>query len=492
MANPTKMTTGTSFAVSRDIMSHKHDGLHLSLLGSVLRLNSKLLNTSAAAVYGSICIALLLLLGLTVWGSYHDYRLIRTGVYRTDIAMLRDHAYRVAGRLEHAAAASGSTDLATVSNAAGLEELWQASVLLSEDQHFAALVRPDGFVVDHTNPKSLGRKLEREWYVKRLPEAGERVVEAESEVLTGGELSIVVAAPIRLNDREIGEYHSGMKLSGFDEVIEQHTRQFLARRAALVAGVLLVVLLAATSLLYLARNTAMLRRSMEETYVEQSSELTRLVAGLAHEIRNPLHALQLNLHTFRKAQSEQSMLDQHEIERMLDESNREINRIESLMHELVGFATPEEPKLELIDLSAEVAAAVDFVGQEMIRQDIAVKVHSPATSVTVKLDRGRLRQILLNLLHNAADAMPAGGKVDVIISSRRGQAHLIVADNGPGVPEANRKRIFEPFYTEKPEGSGLGLALVKRFVEQSRGKIQYRSSDSGGAAFQMTFPEARS
>jgi signal transduction histidine kinase len=96
---------------------------------------------------------------------------------------------------------------------------------------------------------------------------------------------------------------------------------------------------------------------------------------------------------------------------------------------------------------------------------------------------------MLNLLSNAADALNGKGRIDVAAQVRGGRTEITVADNGPGVADVDRQRIFEPFYTQKADGTGLGLALVKRFVEECDGQIRCESNHLGGTTFRITLPE---
>ena len=104
---------------------------------------------------------------------------------------------------------------------------------------------------------------------------------------------------------------------------------------------------------------------------------------------------------------------------------------------------------------------------------IAVVAHLPAEPFWVQIDRSRLRQVLLNLLNNSREAVGKGGRIEIDLTRAHGMLDLVVADNGPGVPEAQHQRIFEPFYSTKEVGIGLGLALVKKFVDESGGSIAY-------------------
>jgi two-component system sensor histidine kinase HydH len=176
---------------------------------------------------------------------------------------------------------------------------------------------------------------------------------------------------------------------------------------------------------------------------------------------------------------------------MISESNEEIARLDRLVGELLGFAKPGVAKNEDVELGSELNATLTFVSQEMQRSRVELRRQIPNHPLVVRLDPTRLRQIMLNLLMNAKEATGEDGQVTVGLVRRGEQAEIQVSDNGPGVSDEHRQHIFEPFYTTKEYGSGLGLALVKRFVEESDGQIDVRTNGSG-TTFRVTLPLAAS
>ncbi|HRX83258.1 MAG TPA: ATP-binding protein, partial [Pirellulaceae bacterium] len=342
-----------------------------------------------------------------------------------------------------------------------------------------------GNVLLHSDSNRIGERLSRQWYDRLATEAGNLVVETRSNALTDGERALDIRVPIAFGDQEVGEYHAGFDMAWFESWSSARQGVVLSHRTLLFGAVLLIVMLATTSLYYIATHSVFLRRAVNTAQLERTAEISQLAAGLAHEIRNPLHAIRLNLHTFGRAQDSGSTLAPAEIKTMLDQSSREIERIDRLMQELVSFATPEVPRDELIDLKAELKGVVEFIDQELLRNNVRVKTELPPQPVFVRFDSGRLRQILLNLLHNAAYASPSQGQIIVAVAVRGPAVEIRITDNGSGVADADRERIFEPFFTTKSDGTGLGLALVKRFVDDADGEIVCEHNPSGGAVFRI-------
>jgi signal transduction histidine kinase len=227
------------------------------------------------------------------------------------------------------------------------------------------------------------------------------------------------------------------------------------------------------------------------TRTQKLAELGRLAGALAHEIRNPLNALRLNLHTVRRCLQDEKTLPAGEVSQIVSESELEIERLEYLIRSILDYARPEQGQREEIDLRRELEAAVSFVSQLMDRDGIDLRIQAPDTPIWVNVDRARLRQTILNLLNNAHEAIGRGGEISVDLSRRDHWAEIGVTDSGAGITAEHRERIFEPFFTTKDEGCGLGLALVKRFAEEAGGTVVCESDGNRGARFRVCLPEVR-
>jgi signal transduction histidine kinase len=452
---------------------------------------SKKLSYSAVAAYLCVCVALLFLLGLTMWGSYRDMQSLRAGLLEAEIDRIRSHAQRTVGRIERELEVRSVKDLEDFGESNWLRRYWKRVIPREERRRaYAAVVSPHGDLLAHSVPSKQGKQLPRNWYNRVLFEVGEDVVETQSPALALSELAYDVRVPIELDGGEIGDYHSGFDVHWFEQRIQQTQTSFLRRRALLLGSVISIVLLATASLYYIAWHSVMLRRAVDSASIARATEVGKVAGGLAHEIRNPLHAILMNLHSLRRVHEQEAELPAEEITKMLDQSSSEIARIEQLLRQLTGFAAPDEPRNEVIDLNAEVRDVVDFISHEMMGRDITLKTSLPASPVWVQMDRGRLRQVMLNLLQNAQQAMKEGGNIHVGLSSRRGRVELTVVDDGPGVPAEDRERIFEPFYSTKQDGTGLGLSLVKRFIDEVDGEVDCEANAQGGVTLRVKLPEA--
>jgi two-component system sensor histidine kinase PilS (NtrC family) len=227
-------------------------------------------------------------------------------------------------------------------------------------------------------------------------------------------------------------------------------------------------------------------RQMEEAVrrADRLAVVGGLAAGLAHEIRNPLASMCGSIEVLGAAPG---LAEQER--RLMQVVRSEAGRLEALVREFLSFARPLSPAIEPLDGARAVAETVELFRAEVAERGIDL-VARPAAPVWVRADPGQLRQVLWNLLGNAADATPPGGRVEVRIAAAGGQAVLEVADTGHGIADDDLQRIFDPFFTTKERGTGLGLAIVHRIVEAHGGNLSVSSEVGRGTTFRVALPLA--
>jgi two-component system, NtrC family, sensor histidine kinase HydH len=440
----------------------------------------------------AIVLALVLLLTITMGHVFGDLRSHERELLLREIQDVRSRALRTVGGIEQILESRGGAGLEGLDRG---NPLGAVRDLVASDPGryaYAALVNPQGVIDWHADPRQQGRQLEREWYESVEHDLGADVVRTQSAVLAGGRMAYDLRVPVVLGGRNVGSYHLGLDQEGVGKQLIQKRRAPRMVHGVWMGAIVLVVAAAAVSLYDLTWRLLVLEKAVSRTYMRAVAELGRLAAGLAHEIRNPLQAVRLNLHAFRRAQRDTRVLPPSEVARMLEQSSREIDRIDQLLRQLIDFAIPEEPRTETFHLNTELEGVVDFIGQELHRSGIEIQLDLPESPISVRMDRARLRQIMLNLLHNARDAMPDGGRIEVSLVRKDAQVEISVADRGGGLADADRPHIFEPFFTTKDEGTGLGLALVKRFVEEAGGDIRCQANAPHGTRFCIRLREASS
>jgi two-component system sensor histidine kinase PilS (NtrC family) len=228
-------------------------------------------------------------------------------------------------------------------------------------------------------------------------------------------------------------------------------------------------------------------RQMEETVrrADRLAVVGGLAAGLAHEIRNPLASMCGSIEVLGASPG----LDEQE-RRLMSVVRSEAERLEALVREFLSFAKPISPAFEELDGSRAVTETVELFRQEVAERglELVARAEEP---VFVRADPGQLRQVLWNLLGNAADATGPGGRVEVRVSRQAGEGILEVADTGHGIADEDLQRIFDPFFTTKERGTGLGLAIVHRIVEAHSGHLSVVSEVGKGTTFRVVLPIAR-
>jgi two-component system sensor histidine kinase PilS (NtrC family) len=227
-------------------------------------------------------------------------------------------------------------------------------------------------------------------------------------------------------------------------------------------------------------------RQMEEAVrrADRLAVVGGLAAGLAHEIRNPLASMCGSIEVLGASAG----LDEQE-RRLMQVVRSEAERLEALVREFLSFARPLSPSIEALDGARAVMDTVELFRAEVAERGIELSVRADPP-VWLQADSGQLRQVLWNLLGNAADATAPGGRVEVRVAAQGGRGVLEVADTGAGIAEEDLQRIFDPFFTTKERGTGLGLAIVHRIVEAHGGNLSVRSEVGRGTTFRVELPLA--
>lgn len=210
----------------------------------------------------------------------------------------------------------------------------------------------------------------------------------------------------------------------------------------------------------------------------------RLAAGLAHEIRNPLASLSGSVEVLREGAAPDP-----EGAALFDIVLRETQRLNRLVTNFLHYARPDSRERQLLGLQEFVAETGFFFLQGVDSQRFQLHNHVPI-GISVLADQGQLEQLLLNLFRNSAEAAPFGVTVTVTAETAGPWTQIAVADDGPGMSEEVRRRAFEPFFSRREGGTGLGLATVHRVVENLGGTIALRSSPGSGTEFRLRLPAA--
>jgi signal transduction histidine kinase len=223
---------------------------------------------------------------------------------------------------------------------------------------------------------------------------------------------------------------------------------------------------------------------------EGYADLAELAGGFIHEIKNHLGTLGLNLQLLvEDLQEPQSLRERRALDRV-HRLQTECQRLVDLSNDFLRFARLKELRLQATELGPLVEEMMDFFGPTARQAAIEIKPYIPADLPAVALDRELFQQALLNLLLNAKQAMPEGGELTLQAAPGPGEVRLSLIDTGQGMPPEIMAKIFRPFFSTKPGGTGLGLATTRRIVEAHGGRIEVQSAVGRGTKFTLCLPTA--
>ncbi len=220
---------------------------------------------------------------------------------------------------------------------------------------------------------------------------------------------------------------------------------------------------------------------------DRLSAIGQLAAGLAHEIRNPLASIEGAIDILERNRG--SAERRAEFLSIIKKESRRLNR---LLSALLDFARPRPPRVRPVHAAELFDQVLALVGHTGEREGIHFKIDAPRDLPPVEADPEQLQQVVINLLLNSIQAMPEGGTITLSAALDGDHFVIRVADEGSGIPENQLDKIFDPFYTTKPTGTGLGLAVVHQIVEQHGGTIRAARNPDRGMTFSVFLPLSRS
>jgi signal transduction histidine kinase len=244
--------------------------------------------------------------------------------------------------------------------------------------------------------------------------------------------------------------------------------------------------------------TQELERNLEkiqELYYQQLQRADRLASvgelasSIAHEIKNPLAgisgAIQILSKEFSKGEREKEIFD---------EILKQINRVNKTIGDLLSFSKPSPLVIGVSNINKVIKDTLILVEQQAKQNNVLTELNLDPDIPNTEFDEKKIQQALLNLMLNAVQAMPDGGKMSVLSKAyflnTRDYLLIQVKDTGPGIPQEYLSKIFDPFFTTKPNGTGLGLAIVKRIINEHAGKISVESAPAKGTTFTIELPVA--
>lgn len=340
----------------------------------------------------------------------------------------------------------------------------------SLDIAFFALIGRDGIYRFHTNPDLIGTAIQG---TLPLPTLQNGTISNKRITLRTGEIAFEFNTPIYL-PKETLALQLTLHTFRADTVIRRAKLSMIVLLSLLAAGWILSL-----TLYRFTRREE--QHNLDMAHRESLAQLGEMGAMLAHEIRNPLAGIKGYAQVIEKKPQ--------------DERNdgfaqlivTETQRLEALVNDLLVFARNNQEALTTIDLGEVVVHFAALLRPEAEQHNVKI-VNNCADGILINGSRDRLGQVLLNLGKNAIQAMPEGGTLKITATIDGKQSKICVSDDGHGINQDDLARIFEPFFTTKARGTGLGLALCKKIVEEHGGTITVQSAFEQGTSVSITIP----
>ena len=448
-----------------------------------------------------IFFAFLMVVGVCIAGLWNDVERQQKLILASEIANLQSHVERTIVRIENDLRQGKSLEDFSAPNVADwLVDHWARMIASKPDRLYASIEDASGSVLAFSSKTDLsiltnGSSVS----IDGFPKSIRRIVLGQGVKSVS---AVEVGLPVELNDHRIATYRTAIPGQWLKDRISVSTRNRWLVWLAILFSMSLIVSTTALFLFRLGTHTQELEQALKTSETRRLADLSKFVVSMAHELRNPLNSIRLNLFTSEKLIRGDSPIDQEEALVMIHESVCEIERVNELIGQLLGFVKADETEETWLNFDTEIQSILHFMKSTHDLHHIRIDYRCEEQNAIGKVSKKYFRQILINLLQNARQAMPEGGLIHLHLHTSSQSVILAIEDSGPGVASNLFEKIFEPFYSTHQDGAGLGLTVVKNLIEATGGSITcQRSSRFGGMRFTLRFqsklpavsiPEAKS
>ncbi|MBI4561378.1 MAG: hypothetical protein HY724_04980, partial [Candidatus Rokubacteria bacterium] len=343
------------------------------------------------------------------------------------------------------------------------------------------LLGPDLTVLAHSDPGRIGQRDDEPGLAAAL---GQRKNLSRLVRRAAGRTVFEVVRPLALDGARLGLLRIALSTEPMERVRRENLRSALALGlAVLLAGALGMGVIFYTQYRHLGEVRAL---EAEVQRRERLSALGNLAAAVAHEVRNPLNAISVGLQRLREEFRPAG--DEAEYSRFVDLMQGEVRRLNAIVEEFLSLARPLALKPESVGVGELLQEVTALVRADAEARGVRLALRVSPDLQAARLDPDHMKQVLLNLILNALEAMPGGGTLTISASPFKESLLLSVEDTGDGVPSDLLPRIFEPYVTTKARGMGLGLPIARRIVEAHGGRIEVETQPKQGSRFTITLP----
>lgn len=238
-------------------------------------------------------------------------------------------------------------------------------------------------------------------------------------------------------------------------------------------------------------------KMMEQISSEHASRLEALgtlAAGVAHELRNPLNSISMTIQYLKDDLDAppESRMESDEVTECLYVMAKQVKELDRIVEEFIQLTRPVEMDLKIVDLNAFMDEILRDYASSFEIANVKLKCNFSEDPLYVKIDKDKIKRAISNIIINAIQAMPKGGQLYITTSWDKSQRTAIIeiTDTGIGISQENIDRLFEPYFTTKPNGTGLGLAITYRIIESHGGNIRVKSTEGQGATFTVVLPQS--
>jgi signal transduction histidine kinase len=351
------------------------------------------------------------------------------------------------------------------------------------DIEHIALVDNDFKILAHTDSRLINRRQEDPllFKIKTSPELGRRLVKGPD-----GTAHYDVIKPVSVSGSPVGFLEIGLSLKPMEAAWQRSVRSMVV----FGLGILAVGILGMGAIFYNQQDHLRKVSSLEAEISrrERLAELGNLAATVAHEIRNPLNSVSMGLQRLASEFTPGREQEKNEYTHFLKLMQSEVRRLNSTVEQFLSLARPLKLNHETIAvekfLKELTILAAEDAKSSAVEIDLRVASHLPS----LPADRNYLKQLLLNLILNGVQAMPRGGTLTVEANADKEFLEFAITDRGTGMDAPTLKRIFEPYFTTKASGSGLGLSIARRIAEAHGGTITVESEPGRGSTFHVRLP----
>jgi signal transduction histidine kinase len=237
----------------------------------------------------------------------------------------------------------------------------------------------------------------------------------------------------------------------------------------------------------ITQEQAQTRQEIED---ERVNSILELAAGVAHELGNPLNSLNIHLQGMqRQLKKMQQVEGSEKLGKSMDICSGEVERLDSIITHFLEAVRPREPDLHDLDLIAPLEESIDFLGPELESAGIRVDIELEASLPVVQGDRDQIKQVFFNIIKNARQAMTEGGIIRIRAFGDDEFVYIQMGDTGEGISQENLRKVFQPYFSTKNDGHGLGMMIVERIMRDHGGQIGIDSRPSVGTLVTLQFPQ---